>query len=127
PTLFPYTTLFRSIENSAAMGAYLRDRLREGLADNPFVGDVRGAGLMVAVEFVADKKSRRFFDAQTQPHRIIARKALEEGVQLRALPYGEINSFSPPLCITRSEIDEVVERFTRALERTMPELRQLAT
>src|SRR5690349_16351491 len=115
------------VENSAAIGAYLRDRLREELADNPFVGDVRGAGLMVAVEFVADKKSRRFFDAQTQPHRIVARKALEEGVQLRALPYGEINSFSPPLCITRREVDEVVERFTHALERTMPELRQLAT
>jgi len=79
------------IENSAAMGVYLRDQLAERLGDNPFVGDVRGAGLMVAVEFVADKQSRRFFDPQTQPHRIVARKALEEGVQLRALPYGEIN------------------------------------
>jgi L-2,4-diaminobutyrate transaminase len=114
------------IENSAAMGAYLRDQLAERLGDNPFVGDVRGAGLMVALEFVADKQSRRFFDPQTQPHRIVARKALEEGVQLRALPYGEINSFSPPLCITRSEIDEVVERFAHGLERAMPELRQLA-
>jgi L-2,4-diaminobutyrate transaminase len=55
------------IENSAMMGTYLRDQLRERLADNPFVGDVRGAGLMVAVEFVADKRARRFFDAQTQP------------------------------------------------------------
>ena len=45
---------------------------------------------------------------------------------VRALPYGEIISFSPPLCITRSEIDEVVERFTARLERAMPELRQLA-
>src|SRR6266403_2497993 len=114
------------IENSAAMGTYLRDQLRERLADNPFVGDVRGAGLMVAVEYVADKKARRFFDAQTQPHRIISRKVLEEGVSVRALPYGEINSFSPPLCISRSDIDEVVERFTRGLERAMPELRQLA-
>ena len=81
---------------------------------------------MVAVEFVADKKARRFFDAQTQPHRIVARKVLEEGVLVRALPYGEIISFSPPLCITRSEIDEVLDRFTRGLERAMPELRQLA-
>jgi L-2,4-diaminobutyrate transaminase len=56
----------------------------------------------------------------------VARKALEEGVLLRALPYGEIVSFSPPLCITRSEIDEAVNRFSRALERAMPELRQLA-
>jgi L-2,4-diaminobutyrate transaminase len=114
------------IENSADTGTYLRDQLRERLADNPFVGDVRGAGLMVAVEFVADKQTRRFFDAQTQPHRIISRKVLEEGVLVRALPYGEITSFSPPLCITRSEIDEVVERFTGGLERAMPELRQLA-
>src|SRR6266436_1933166 len=87
------------IENSAEMGKYLREQLRARLADNPFVGDVRGAGLMVAVEYVADKKARRFFDAQTQPHRIISRKVLEEGVSVRALPYGEITSFSPPLCI----------------------------
>jgi L-2,4-diaminobutyrate transaminase len=114
------------IENSAEMGAYLRDRLTERLADNPFVGEVRGAGLMVAVEFVADKKTHRFFDQQAQPHRIVQRQALEEGVLVRALPYGEIVSFSPPLCITRSEIDEVIERFGRALQRAMPELRQLA-
>jgi len=87
---------------------------------------VRGAGLMVAIEFAADKATRRFFQPQSQVHRIVARKVLEEGVLLRALPYGEIVSFSPPLCITRSEIDEAVNRFNRALERAMPELRQLA-
>ena len=114
------------VENSAAMGAYLRDRLRDRLADNPFVGDVRGAGLMVAVEFVADRKARRFFDPQGRVHRIIARKVLEEGVLVRALPYGDITSFSPPLCITRSEIDEAVDRYIRGLERAMPELRELA-
>jgi L-2,4-diaminobutyrate transaminase len=81
---------------------------------------------MVAVEFVADKQDRRFFDAQVQPHRIISRKVLEEGVSVRALPYGEIISFSPPLCITRSEIDEVVDRYARALDRAIPELEQLA-
>jgi L-2,4-diaminobutyrate transaminase len=115
------------VENSAAMGAYLRDRLSEKLADNPFVGDVRGSGLMIAVEFVADKKTRRFFDPQTEAHRIVARKALEEGVLVRALPYGEINSFSPPLCITRREVDEVVERYARSLHHAMPELRELAS
>src|ERR1700739_4833035 len=92
------------VENSATMGAYLRDRLSEKLADNPFVGDIRGTGLMIAVEFVSDRKARRFFDPQTQAHRIVARKALEEGLLVRALPYGEIISFSPPLCITRAEI-----------------------
>src|SRR5215470_2634276 len=114
------------VENSAAMGAYLRDCLRERLADNPFVGDIRGAGLMVAVEFVADRKSRRFFDPQTEPHRVVARKALEEGVLVRALPYADVTSFSPPLCITLSDIDEVVERYGRAVDCAMPELRRLA-
>jgi L-2,4-diaminobutyrate transaminase len=46
---------------------------------------------------------------------------------VRALPYGEVVSFSPPLCITRNEIDEVVERFTRGLDRAMPELQLLAS
>jgi L-2,4-diaminobutyrate transaminase len=114
------------VENSAVLGAHLRDRLRERLADNPFVGEVRGAGLMVAVEFAADKQRRQFFAPETQPHRIVARHALEEGMLVRALPYGEVNSFSPPLCISRSDIEEVVERYGRAVERAMPELRRLA-
>jgi L-2,4-diaminobutyrate transaminase len=114
------------VENSAAMGTYLRDRLRERLVDNPFIGDVRGAGLMIALEFVADKKTRRFFDPQTQAHRIVARKFLEQGLLVRALPYGEIVSFSPPLCITPAEIDEVVDSVDRGLSRAMPELRALA-
>jgi L-2,4-diaminobutyrate transaminase len=114
------------VENSAEIGAYLRDRLREHLDGCPFVGDVRGAGLMVAVEFVADKKSRRFFDPKAQLHRIVQRHILDEGVLVRALPYGEIISFSPPLCITRSDVDEVVARVARGLDRATPELRQLA-
>jgi len=114
------------VENSAEAGAYLRDQLQDRLADNPFVGDVRGAGLMVAVEFVADKKNRQFFHPKTQPHRLVARLAFDAGVQVRALPYGEINSFSPPLCVSRSDIDEVVDRYAGAVRRAMPELRQLA-
>src|SRR5438309_10030752 len=113
-------------ENAKTLGAYFLQRLRERLGDHPHVASVHGEALMLAVEFAADKKARRCFDAQTQPHRVISRKVLEEGVSVRALPYGEITSFSPPLCITRSEIDEVVQCFTRGLERAMPELQQLA-
>ena len=114
------------VENSAAMGGYLREQLSERVGANPYVGEIRGAGLMVAVEFVADKTSRRFFDPEAQPHRIVARNALEEGLQVRALPYADASSFSPPLCITRGDIDEVVDRYARALDRAMPELHRLA-
>jgi len=114
------------VENSARMGVCLLDRLRRRVGDNPFVGEVRGAGLMVAVEFVADRKTRRFFDPDAEAHRIVARRAREQGVLLRALPGGEIVAFSPPLCISESEIDEAVDRFARGLELAMPELRRLA-
>jgi L-2,4-diaminobutyrate transaminase len=82
---------------------------------------------MLAVEFVADKKARRFFNPKSNAHRIVAKKALELGVMSRALPYVEVNSFSPPLCITQAEIDEGVERYAKALEAVTPELKQLAT
>ena len=114
------------VENSARMGSYLRERLQDRIGDNPFIGDIRGEGLMVGVEFVADKAARRFFDPQHQPHRIVARNAFDEGLLVRALGFTETVSFSPPLCITESETDQAVDRFGRALDRAMPELRQFA-
>jgi L-2,4-diaminobutyrate transaminase len=116
----------RLVENAAAMGLYLRDRLRARLGDNPYIGDIRGLGLMVGVEFVADRKQRRFFAPQQEPHRLVAKNAFEEGLLVRALGFTETVSFSPPLCITTSDIDEAVDRFARAVDRAMPELRRLA-
>ena len=114
------------IENSATVGAYLRDQLDARIGGNPYIGDIRGEGLMAGVEFVADKGARRFFDPQTQPHRIVARNAFDEGLLVRALGFTDTVSFSPPLCISPSDIDQAVDRFARALDRAMPELRQLA-
>ncbi|HYB10092.1 MAG TPA: aminotransferase [Alphaproteobacteria bacterium] len=114
------------VENAAKVGPYFLKRLRERVADNPFVGEVRGEGLMLAVEFVADKAKRRFFDPKANAHRIVSRKALEHGVMTRPLPFIEVTSFSPPLSITREEVDEAVERFGRGLEAAMPDLRRLA-
>ncbi len=115
------------VENSAKLGPYFLKRLKERVGDNPYVGSVHGEGLMLAVEFVADKKARRFFNPKSNAHRIVAKKALELGVMSRALPYVEVNSFSPPLCITQAEIDEGVERYAKALEAVTPELKQLST
>jgi L-2,4-diaminobutyrate transaminase len=114
------------VENSAHMGAYLRDQLRARVGDNPYIGDIRGEGLMIGVEFVADRQTRRFFDPQIQSHRIVARNAFDVGLLVRALGFTETVSFSPPLSVTASDIEQAVDRFARALDRTMPELRQLA-
>jgi len=114
------------VENSARLGDYLLRALRERVADHPHVGSVHGIGLIMGVEFVADKGARRFYDSKAAPHRVVAKKAFEFGLLTRALPFAEVNAFSPPLCITRAEVDEAVERYGRALEAVTPDLKRLA-
>ena len=115
------------VAKTAENGPYMLGLLRERLAENPYVGDVRGIGLMVGVEFVADRDSRRGFAAGVSPHRLVAKHALERGVLTRALPFNDVNSFSPPLSITRAEIDEGVDRYVMALTDALPALRGLAS
>jgi L-2,4-diaminobutyrate transaminase len=114
------------VENAAKVGPYFLEALRARVGDNPYVGSVHGVGLIMAVEFVADKKAKRFFDPKAGPHRVVAKKALELGLFSRALPYIEVNAFSPPLCITKAEADEAVERYGKALDAVTPELKRLA-
>ena len=78
------------VENAARVGPYLLRRLHEAVGDHPYVGDVRGVGLISAVEFMADKERRRPFDPAANVHRIVAAKALEQGVMLRPLPFIEV-------------------------------------
>jgi adenosylmethionine-8-amino-7-oxononanoate aminotransferase len=110
----------------AARGDYLLAALRDRLGDNPFVGDIRGVGLMAAVEFVADRDTKRDFAAPFAPHKLVSAKARNEGLLTRALPYAPATAFSPPLVITEPEIDLAVERFARAVQAAMPDLEAAA-
>ena len=114
------------VQQSAEVGSYLQNLLADRLGAHPHVGEVRGMGQMIAVEFVADKTARRFFDPKAAAHRVVAAKALELGVLTRALPFIEVNSFSPPLSMTRSEAEEAVEIYGKALDAVTPELARLA-
>ena len=114
------------VQQAAEVGSYLQALLAERVGSHPHVGEVRGVGQMIAVEFVADKAARRFFELKAGAHRLVATKALELGVLTRALPFIEVNSFSPPLSMTRSEAEEAVERYGKALDAVMPDLARLA-
>jgi L-2,4-diaminobutyrate transaminase len=114
------------IGNSAEVGAHLLKGLRERVGDHPYVGDVRGEGLMIGVELIADKAKRTPFAPGTNVHRLVASQAIENGLMVRALPFIEVVAFSPPLCITTADCDEAVERFGRSLEAGTPELGRLA-
>lgn len=87
------------------------------LADHPLVGEARGVGLIGAVELVADKPSKRSFDAKVQVAAKCAALAHEEGLIVRALGADAV-AVCPPLVITEEEIGELFDRLERALDRT---------
>lgn len=95
-------------------------RLHAGLkkfSSHPYVGDVRGMGLIAAVELAADPTSRTPFGAERGVGAYLVRRAQEHGLILRSMA-GDIVAFSPPLIISDEEIDELLLRFERALDDT---------
>ncbi len=114
------------VEQAAEVGPYLQELLTQRVGSNPYVGEVRGMGQMLAVEFIADKAARRFFDPNAKAHRLVAAKALDLGILTRALPFIEAISFSPPLSMTRAEAEEAADLYGEALDAVTPELTKLA-
>ncbi|MDY0310177.1 MAG: aspartate aminotransferase family protein [Castellaniella sp.] len=101
------------VDNAAAAGAVLQRRLRE-LADHPLVGEVRGVGLIAAVELVADKASRAAFDPLGKAGAQVARLAQDNGLILRGIQ--DSLAFCPPLIITEAQVETLADRFTQSLE-----------
>jgi 4-aminobutyrate---pyruvate transaminase len=107
----------RIIAKAARRAPLFQARLKL-LGDHPLVGEARGLGLIGGVELVADKLSKRSFDPQ---HGVGARAvgfAEDEGLIVRSVA-GDVLTLSPPLVIKAAEIDEVFNRLTRALDKTL--------
>ena len=103
------------VQNAGETGAYFRAGLAEALGGHANVGEVRGDGLMAAVEFIEDRDDRRFFDPARKIGPAVASALLEQGVIGRAMPQGDILGFAPPLCITRDEADVVIAAAKKAV------------
>ena len=94
-------------------------RFQDGLrrfAGRKLVGEVRGVGLIAGVELVQDKASKAPFDPKLGAGAILAARAQENGLILRAM--GDTVALCPPLVITAEEIDEMLRRFGKALDET---------
>jgi L-2,4-diaminobutyrate transaminase len=89
--------------------------MAEAVGSHAHVGDIRGVGMMCAVEFVQDRESRTFFDPSEKVGPRVAAALFEEGVIGRAMPQGDILGFAPPFCLTRAEADEVADKTARAV------------
>ncbi len=104
------------VENADEVGAHFQSRMRAALADHPLVGHVRGVGLILGIEFVADKASKRSFEGADRVAPKVSQAAYARGLLARPLPGGDIIALSPPLSITKEEVDVVAERLLEAVE-----------
>ena len=104
------------IANAGDVGGYLNAAMKDALADHPNVGDVRGEGLLCAVEMVEDRNARRFFDpAKKIGPQISAAMLSESNVIARAMPQGDIIGYAPPFCLSREEADKIVDATVKAI------------
>jgi len=104
------------IENAKTVGAYLNKAMKEALGDHPHVGDIRGDGMLCAVEFVRDRTDRVFYNAADKiGPQVSATLVSQSNVIARAMPQGDILGFAPPFCLTKQEADLVVAATHRAV------------
>ncbi len=114
------------LANVLARGEQLRARLREALGDHPHLGDIRGRGLFVGVEFVADRDSKATLDPALKTHARLKAAAVQNGLLVYPMGgtvdgvHGDHVLFAPPFICTPQDIDRIVERFAAAVQAVLP-------
>jgi len=101
-------------------GPYLQQCLREVFGNHPLVGDIQGAGFVAALQFVQDKATRKRFDNENDIAWRCRTIGFEEGVIIRSTLGRMI--MAPALVAGRAEIDELVDKTRRAVDRTAQEI-----
>ncbi|MGM8364061.1 aspartate aminotransferase family protein [Virgibacillus sp. W0181] len=121
-----YMEKHQLVRNSAENGVYLFSKIEGLAASSKIIGDVRGKGLFVGIEFVADKRTKEPFDREIQLTNTIVKQAFENGLLVYPAAAGVngINGsaiiIAPPLIITKAEIDELILQ----LDKTFMEVEQ---
>jgi adenosylmethionine-8-amino-7-oxononanoate aminotransferase len=115
--------------NAAAMGALLRRKLEALKAETTILGDVRGKGLLMAIEIVADRDTKAMLPAKCQAVYRLIELGIERGLLLYSRrtadgKYGEWLMVSPPLIVTAAEIEEIVHLIGQTLAAYESELRR---
>jgi adenosylmethionine-8-amino-7-oxononanoate aminotransferase len=110
------------LANVREQGTYLMRRLHERFGNHPFVGDVRGRGLLQAVELVADRASKRPFDPGRKLHAEIKREAMARGLMVYPTggtvdgASGDHVLLAPPFIVEQRTVDTIVERLGEAID-----------
>ena len=97
------------VDNAATVGPKLTEMLRQAVGDHKHVAEVRGDGMLSAVEFHEDVATRKPFDPAKKIGPRIAAALAARGVIGRAMPGGDILGFAPPLCLSESEAQTIAD------------------
>jgi len=114
------------LANVQARAGQLRQRLDERLGRHPNVGDIRGRGLLMAIEFVSDRSSKRPFSPEQRTFRRVSSAALDRGLMVYAMggtidgTSGDHILLAPPYTVRPHEIEEIVELLDAAVQTCLP-------
>lgn len=114
------------LANVQARGEQLRAGLKAALADHPNVGDVRGRGLFVGVEFVADRATKETLDPAQKTHVKLKATAKQNGLLVYPMGgtvdgvRGDHALLAPPFICTQADIDQIVDRFAQSVREVLP-------
>ncbi len=106
-----------------SVGSHMQKELRRRFADHELVGEVRGTGLIAAVELVADKASHTNFDPKAKVGGRLTKLLEDNGVIGRAVANDSL-CFSPPLIISKDEVDDMLTRVSKSLDELTVQLRR---
>ena len=111
------------LENVKSITApYFKKRMKE-FENHPLVGEVRGEGLLIGVELVKDKEKKELFDPVGKVGNICRDHCIKNNLVMRAVRDGMM--CSPPLTITKEEIDLCIEKFSKCLDLTFKDVKNL--
>jgi adenosylmethionine-8-amino-7-oxononanoate aminotransferase len=115
------------VENCAQQGEYLMSKLQE-LYQYPIVGDIRGKGLMIGIEFVKDQKTKEPFETSAKINSIVNNYCLERGISLYPGGgsadglRGDHTQITPPISITKDQVNELYDALEGAVRKTCEEV-----
>jgi adenosylmethionine-8-amino-7-oxononanoate aminotransferase len=114
------------VANSAAVGEYLHGLLRERILPHRPIAEVRGKGLLAILELVKDKETMEFPAPEAEPEHRFQAVAYKNGLSFYMSLYGPRRPgamkrgvpvfITPPLCITRAQVDDLVDRLDRTIQ-----------
>jgi adenosylmethionine-8-amino-7-oxononanoate aminotransferase len=102
-------------------GAYLRRALDDRMGEHPYVGQIRGRGLLLGVEFVRDRVTKEPFDPSFKLHARIKSTAMDQGLLVYPMGgtidghTGDHVLIAPPFIVAESDIDQIVDRLELAI------------